>query len=347
MSSNPTSDPNFLPHPASQSISPSPEAESGGIPAPAGGLAAIVRKTLGEPEGAKPQSTAPVGDVPTANAPATNPPRGKKPDKPARGPRRPKPAGGDAPGDDGEGNREEHGGRESFSRSHVPVPSKRGPLSADLEAEMAAALGELSLDAVLQEGGVAKSAEKLEPDSRHRSPVMKIFNDNVFFSLGGRNEGVASLRSFPTPPAEGDMFDVFVSGRSREDGLYDLSVAGGAIVTGDWSDIREGSVVEARISAANTGGLEAQVNNIRAFIPAGQVSIFRAENLGDFVGQKLVCVVIEANERRGNVFEIFFGQSARRKFGNFAGRFVGRMTRVVRRVNGGSRGHRIGAYSGF
>jgi small subunit ribosomal protein S1 len=170
-----------------------------------------------------------------------------------------------------------------------------------LEAEFASILGDVSLDAILDEGGVKKSAERLELDSRHRAQVMKIHGDNVFFSLGGRHEGVASLRSFTDPPLPGDMLDVVVTGRSREDGLHDLAIPGGAVVAGDWTDIREGVVVDAKVTAANTGGLECQVNNLRGFIPAGQISTFRVENLGDFVGQKLTCVVMEANERRGNL----------------------------------------------
>jgi small subunit ribosomal protein S1 len=183
----------------------------------------------------------------------------------------------------------------------VPVPSKRAKLSDDLEAELQAALGDMSLDDIAGGEGVKKSAEGLEADSRMRGQVMGIHGDNVFVSLGGRNEGVASLRSFSEPPTVGDMIEVIISGQSREDGLYNLGIPGGPIVTGDWSDIHEGSIVEARVTAANTGGLECVVNNIRGFIPGGQVSLFRIENFGEFVGQKLLCVVMEANANRGNL----------------------------------------------
>jgi small subunit ribosomal protein S1 len=299
MSSEANSNPNFNPHPDTIAAA-APVAESSHENKASGGLAAIVRKTLGE------AATSAEGTTPAdATSTGGEPPRGKRPrggqgGGAGRGPRKAKPLGGDAPGDDGE-QADDLPKVERIRSRHVEVPSKRAPLTADLEAEMAAAMGELSLDDVMKEGGVAKSAERIHNDSRHRAPVVKIHGDNVFFSLGGRNEGVASLRAFPTTPTEGEMFDVIVTGRSRDDGLYNLSVSGGAVVTGDWTDIREGSIVEAKITAANTGGLEAEVNKIRAFIPAGQISIFRVENLGEFVGQKMVCVVMEANERRGNL----------------------------------------------
>src|SRR5262249_379210 len=91
------------------------------------------------------------------------------------------------------------------------------------------------------------------------------------------------------------------TGYNSEDNLYHVSVAGGAVVSGNWADIADGSLVEARITGSNTGGLECQVGNIRGFIPVSQISMYRVENTADYVGQKLICVVTESNERRGNL----------------------------------------------
>lgn len=184
----------------------------------------------------------------------------------------------------------------------VPVPNRRGPLPDDLQAEIDEALGGLSIDEIVAgRTSPAAAGGRLENESRHRAQVVDVHGDNVFFALGGKNQGVASLRQFSEPPKVGDLIEVVVTGFNPEDNLHDLSIPGGAIVVGDWSDIAEGSIVEARVTAANTGGLECQVNNIRAFIPASQAGLYRVENLGDLVGQKLVCVVTESNERRGNL----------------------------------------------
>jgi len=189
--------------------------------------------------------------------------------------------------------------RDSGPRAKVPVPNRR-ERPEDLEAEIAAALGDLSLDAIAS--APAKSAgERLENESRHRAQVAELHGDDVFFTLGGKEQGIASLRSFTEPPQVGDMVDVVVTGYNPEDNLYDLAIPGAAIVAGKWSDVAEGSLVEARVTGANTGGLECEVSGTRAFIPASQVALYRIENFGDFVGQKLVCVVTESNERRGNL----------------------------------------------
>jgi small subunit ribosomal protein S1 len=80
-----------------------------------------------------------------------------------------------------------------------------------------------------------------------------------------------------------------------------VTVPGASVTVSDWSDVGEGVVVEARVTGHNTGGLECEVNHIRGFIPMSQISLHRVENAEDYVGQKLACVVTEANEQRGNL----------------------------------------------
>jgi small subunit ribosomal protein S1 len=66
----------------------------------------------------------------------------------------------------------------------------------------------------------------------------------------------------------------------------------------DWTDLTPGAIVEARVTGSNTGGLEVQVQSIRGFIPASQIDLYRVEQFGDYVNQRLQCVVTEANESR-------------------------------------------------
>ena len=165
---------------------------------------------------------------------------------------------------------------------------------------MEAALGGMSLDQIVA-GDLKTNADRLENESRHRAQVVELHGDDVFFALGGKNQGVASVRNFAAPPNPGDMIDVIVTGFNGEDNLYLLSIPGGSIVAGNSSDIAEGSLVEARITGSNTGGLECEVGSTRGFIPVSQVSLYRVENTADYVGQKLVCVVTESGQRRGNL----------------------------------------------
>ncbi len=192
---------------------------------------------------------------------------------------------------------------EMLPSDKVPVPSKRkGVVNPEVEEELDAVFSDVSLEDVLDAAPIAKGSEELlEVDSRFRATVTKIHRDDVFFTIDGINEGFASLRQFSDPPAEGTVMDVIVRGFNRDDGLYELSVPGASVAVSDWADLAEGAVVEAKVTAANSGGLECTVSNIRGFIPASQVAMYRVEDFEDYVDKKLLCIVTELNPQRGNL----------------------------------------------
>jgi len=185
--------------------------------------------------------------------------------------------------------------------ANVPKPSRRDPLTAEMEAELLEAMSAVSLDNVIDGAAAEQASKVLELETRLQAPVMRVEGDNVFFGLTGRNEGFTSVRNFKEPPAVGTHLDVVLKKYNAEDGLYEVAVPGAAMAVGDWSDLTEGAVIEARVSAVNTGGLECMVNNIRGFMPASQVAMFRVEDFSEYLGQKLQCVVMEINERKRNL----------------------------------------------
>ena len=85
-------------------------------------------------------------------------------------------------------------------RTPVRPPSVRERLSADLEQQFAAAMGDASVDEILASGTSPQLVAELELESRQQSRVVRIHGDNVFFSLGGRHEGVASFANSPSHP---------------------------------------------------------------------------------------------------------------------------------------------------
>ncbi|WP_442510187.1 S1 RNA-binding domain-containing protein [Novipirellula sp. SH528] len=185
----------------------------------------------------------------------------------------------------------------------VAVPNRRDSLSADLQAELDAELGLADVEAIL--GGNAGMPDRkapLEEGARVHGRVLKIHEDTVFVALGGPDEGVVPFEQFTgEEPKPNDNIEVIVRGFNREDGLYVLTLPGAAVEVNDWEDIAEGTVVEAVVTGHNTGGLECKVGSMRAFMPISQVTEFRVEDLSEFVDQKLVCIVTESNESRGNL----------------------------------------------
>jgi len=168
--------------------------------------------------------------------------------------------------------------------------------SDDVDAEIDAVLGEISMDDVV--ATTEASTEEIEPGTRVKAAITKIHEDNVFVRLSGQSEGVATLHHFKEAPKEGDLVEIIVRGLNKEDGLYELAVPGASIGVADWDDITEGAVIDALVTGSNTGGLEVAINSIRGFIPASQIDRFRVEDFSAYVNQKLTCVVVEVNPEK-------------------------------------------------
>jgi len=186
------------------------------------------------------------------------------------------------------------------NKGPVPVPSVRDQLPQDLEDEIAAALGEQSIDDLMEQSTPSKAAQ-VETDDRRRASVLRIDANHLFVSLGAAAEGVIALQVFSEIPEVGSEIDVIVTGFSEDDQIYEVTIPGAAVSVADWGDLQEGAVIEVTITGSNVGGLECQVNSIRGFIPASQISIYRVENFDEYVGKKLQCVVTEANAERRNL----------------------------------------------
>ncbi|MFM7207969.1 MAG: 30S ribosomal protein S1 [Planctomycetaceae bacterium] len=177
------------------------------------------------------------------------------------------------------------------------MPNIRATLDDDLEADFEAALAGVAIDALMEAGVSAKAEAAIDPGTRLAATVLAVGPDTAFVDLGGRRQGAMKLAGLLDAgvdiPAVGQVIDVSVGRRSDEDNLYDVALANRAVAVEDWSQIQAGMVVEARVTAANKGGLECEVAGLRGFMPASLVSTWRIENLEEMVGQTLDSLVTE------------------------------------------------------
>jgi ribosomal protein S1 len=169
----------------------------------------------------------------------------------------------------------------------------------EIERELQEAMGGLQ-DAQLygepsQSGRRPPAASGSDP-ARKKGRVVAVHGPDVFVDLpGGRSQGVLPLLQFEgETPAIGTEVEVNIEGYDRANGLVLLTRKGSA-VEADWSSIATGMVVEARVTGTNKGGLSVDVDGIRGFLPMGQIDLWRVENADQFVNQKLLCMVTEAD----------------------------------------------------
>ncbi len=197
-----------------------------------------------------------------------------------------------------------------LAKSDAVAPATSNPTAAepldrieplppvDIESEIAAALSGFSMDQIVERTTAPIAAVELELGSRIKAFVGRVEGDHVFVQLPGRHEGIASLRQFHRAPVPGALVEVIVKSHNEDEGLYELAVPGAAVDAGDWASLNVGDIVDARVTGSNTGGLEVSINQLRGFIPASQIDRVRVEHFGDYVNQKLTCLVTEINPQK-------------------------------------------------
>ncbi len=190
----------------------------------------------------------------------------------------------------------------------VPLPNLRES-DDEIDAELSAALGEASVDQLVGPESGAPMPQHFVQGTRLQCKVLSIHDDNVFVDLGSRHQGVLAAKSFHGQmPEVGQPLEVVVQKIDPAEGLYHVGLPGSASDAGDWTTVSEGLLVEAVVSGTNKGGLECKVGGLRGFMPAGQVSIYRVENLDQLVGERIKAVITECNPHRKNL--ILSGRSA-------------------------------------
>jgi small subunit ribosomal protein S1 len=252
-----------------------------------------VTGSAAEPTPASPAATAPTASTSTEQAPAPVAAAPAAPTQPAD-----RPAGRGGRRD----KRRDAGAKSPFTdvlppSKRVAVPNLRAALDDELEADFEAALGGMAVEELLAADTGAKADAPLEPGARLVGTVLSVGPDTAFIDLGARRQGAMRLAGLLEAgadlPAVGEAVEVSVGTRNEDDGLYDVAPANRAVAVEDWSQLQAGMIVEARVKAANKGGLECEVGGLRGFMPASLVSTWRIENLEELVGQTLESLVTE------------------------------------------------------
>jgi len=146
--------------------------------------------------------------------------------------------------------------------------------------------------------------------------VLETDGDEVLVDIGYKSEGVVPLHEWADEdrkPQPGDKIEVLLEEVEGEQGLIMLSKRKADRMK-DWLSVveskKEGDVVEGSVVRKIKGGLlvnigESIANNgnrgVNVFLPASQVDIRRPHDIGDYIGQKISCVILKIDEQRRNI----------------------------------------------
>jgi small subunit ribosomal protein S1 len=170
-------------------------------------------------------------------------------------------------------------------------------IDARLDAEIESALGDMSIDDLLNlEDAPARSGGR----QKRTGTIIAVHGNDVLVEFGPRAQGACPLDQFQEQPKAGERQEFIIDRFDKGDGMFILSRRG-SISKAEWESLDIGQTIEARCTGTNKGGLEMEVAHHSAFMPAGQVDVRHQPDLSVFVGEKMVCEVLEIDRRRGRI----------------------------------------------
>ncbi len=191
----------------------------------------------------------------------------------------------------------------------VAKPNKRA-LDADIEAELAAAMGAVDLNTELAQ---QESDQKPKPGAqainvasgRKKGRVVSIRGNDVFIDVpGGRSQGMLPLEQFEGKlPKIGEEVEFSVERYDPANGLLLLTMTGAVQSVANWSSVALHMIVEVKVTGVNKNrsGLMVEVSGIKAFMPISQIDLGRVEQPEQFIGQTLKAEVVELNREERNL----------------------------------------------
>ncbi len=179
-------------------------------------------------------------------------------------------------------------------------------LSPEVEAEIEAAMKDLEAEtgSPTHTKKPIRGPRVVQAGREHRTGlVVSVGPNDVFLEFGPKELGVIERQQFKEDqlPKVGDEIKVVVNRYDSAESLFLCSLPG-AVQKAEWEMLSPGQTVEARVTGVNKGGLELEVANHRAFMPASQVSLDHVADLSVFVGEKLVCQISRIDRAgKGNI----------------------------------------------
>ncbi len=176
----------------------------------------------------------------------------------------------------------------------------RADVDANLDAEIDAALGELSEEQIY---GAPQTQQSSEPVDRinKTGKVIRIGKDEIYIDFGGKTQGVAPLIDFMDGVRLGEEVEVQVERYDVAEGMLIVHKKGAVQQKIDWETLEIGQIVEGLVTGVNKGGIELEVKNMRAFMPAGQVELWHVPDFSQYVGTRLTAEVTKFERDKKNL----------------------------------------------
>jgi small subunit ribosomal protein S1 len=205
-----------------------------------------------------------------------------------------------------------------------PVPTEDSGLSASQEVNkpleqvppVTAAESEATSSAEASEsteiGNLYANLDHLSPVTPGeviRCTVLKVTDTEVIVDIGLKSEAALPRSEFLADDGAltvkpGDAVDLLIESYDEEEGTVTASRQK-AVRIRAWEEIdrvfHENSNIRGRVCERTKGGLEVDLDGVRAFLPASQADIRPLRNLDSLIGKEITCKVAKVDRKRSNV----------------------------------------------
>ncbi|MBI5211988.1 MAG: 30S ribosomal protein S1 [Nitrospirae bacterium] len=160
-----------------------------------------------------------------------------------------------------------------------------------------------------------RDIEKLYAETLHRverggiakGKIIAVKNDGVVVDVGYKSEGIIPSSEFTGEEfsllKEGDFLEVYVEKINDRDGIVTLSRERASKILA-WESLVEAynnkSKVEGKIVGKTKGGLFADINGIKAFLPSSQIDIKMVKDVDSYIGRTALMKIVKISAPRGH-----------------------------------------------
>jgi small subunit ribosomal protein S1 len=136
--------------------------------------------------------------------------------------------------------------------------------------------------------------------------VVRVDDEEVVVDIGYKSEGVIQRDEWGVDdelPAPDSEIEVLLEEFEDSIGLILLSWRKARRIR-QWEDVisrhDEGDIVKGPVERKIKGGLLVDIG-VHVFLPASQVDVRRPQDIGDYIGQEIECMILKIDEQRRNI----------------------------------------------
>ncbi|MFA4967960.1 MAG: S1 RNA-binding domain-containing protein [Candidatus Margulisiibacteriota bacterium] len=155
-----------------------------------------------------------------------------------------------------------------------------------------------------KEPAYEETFRKFQVGSVVKGPVVRVDSSGAFIDIAYKSDGFIAREELDQDVKVGDQIEAVIEKLESKDGYVVLSKEK-ADYEFAWKNAndayRSRKTLSAKVISAVNGGLVAECEGMRGFIPASQIVKKPEQQMKDFVGAIIPVKVIEANRRQGKI----------------------------------------------